>query len=80
MTKRVPHEARTRWLRARIVQAEQGGTIPDADAMQEECCAALGCSRDAAREAWAALPYGGAKRGRGRPKRENARSGNAREI
>jgi hypothetical protein len=54
--------------------------VPDAEAMQDECSVALGCSRDAAREAWAALPYGGAKRGRGRPKRANAQPEKAREI
>ena len=80
VTKDVRPEVRIAWLRERLQRAEQDGTIPDADAIQEECCAALGCSRDAAREAWAALPYGGAKRGRGRPKRESARPGNTREI
>lgn len=79
-TKRVALAARVAWFRQRLQRAEQAGERIAAKDIRAECRAELECSEEAAREAWNAIPTGGAKRAPRRPKRETVRPETVREI
>lgn len=78
-TKHVALELRIAWFRQRLQRAEQSGERIAAKDIRAECRAELRCSEEAAREAWNAIPTGGAKRAPRRPKRETVRPGTVRE-
>lgn len=78
-TKHVALELRIAWFRQRLQRAEQAGERIAAKDIRAECRAELRCSEEAAREAWNAIPTGGAKRAPRRPKRETVRPETMRE-
>ncbi|MBY0331884.1 MAG: hypothetical protein K2X49_14570 [Acetobacteraceae bacterium] len=78
-TKHVALELRIAWFRQRLQRAEQAGERIAAKDIRAECRAELRCSEEAAREAWNAIPTGGAKQAPRRPKRETVRPETMRE-